>query len=159
MGVEIGQVAVICVLVPVLEFLFRRVPERLGVIVLSALVGHTAWHWMMERWDVLAKFPLPAVDAAAGASLMRWAMGAIVAGAAIWIVQSKLGARLLQKDVLGPRLRGDDKSADPGAGVAEHAHPGGIVAPAVGMPGKRHGAEDPLGVRHEDGESAVGRGD
>jgi len=160
-GVEIGQLAVICVLVPVLEFLFRRVPERLGVIVLSALVGHTAWHWMVERWDVLAKFPMPTVDAAASASLMRWAMAAIVAGAAIWVVQGRLGPRLLQKDTLGPRRRGDDTggSADPGAGVAEHAHPGRVVAPAVGMPGKRHGAEDPLGVRHEDGESAVGRGD
>src|SRR6202008_2872821 len=44
-GVELGQVAVLLVLVPVLRLVFRYVPERIGVIVLSALVAHTGWHW------------------------------------------------------------------------------------------------------------------
>ena len=49
-GVEIGQLAVLLVLVPALDLLFRTcVPERLGMIILSALVAHTAWHWMIER--------------------------------------------------------------------------------------------------------------
>jgi hypothetical protein len=30
--------------------------ERLGVIVLSTLVAHTGWHWMLERWELLAKY-------------------------------------------------------------------------------------------------------
>ena len=93
-GVEIGQVAAICVLVPLLDFTFRRVPERLGVIVLSALVGHTAWHWMMERWEVLSKFPLPSMDAAAAASLLRWAMGAIVLGCVLWLARKRVQALL-----------------------------------------------------------------
>src|SRR3954467_5324754 len=74
-GVEAGQVAVLLVLVPVLDFLFRRVPERLGGIVASALVGHTAWHWMGERWEVLAKFPLPQWEAAGVASVLPWVIG------------------------------------------------------------------------------------
>jgi len=56
-GVELGQVLVLLVLVPLLGLLFRYVvAERMGTIILSALVAHTGWHWMVERWDVLRKF-------------------------------------------------------------------------------------------------------
>ena len=89
-GVELGQVAVLLVLVPVLHLLFRRVPERVGVIVLSALVAHTGWHWMLERWADLRKFPWPALDAAGTASLMRWLIAAIVLGLAVWAVDRAL---------------------------------------------------------------------
>jgi hypothetical protein len=85
-GVEIGQVAVLLVLVPALNLLFRFVPERIGVIILSALVAHTAWHWMTERFAELRKFPLPALDAAAIASLLRWLMAALAMAAAVWLV-------------------------------------------------------------------------
>ena len=58
-GVELGQVLVLLALVPALHLLYRVVPERIGVIVLSALVAHTAWHWLSERWDTLRAFELP----------------------------------------------------------------------------------------------------
>jgi len=42
---RIGQLAVLLALVPALGPAFRYVvPERLGIIILSALVVHTAWH-------------------------------------------------------------------------------------------------------------------
>ena len=54
-GVELGQLLVLVVMIPALELLFRYVvAERTGTIILSALVAHTAWHWMVERWEVLA---------------------------------------------------------------------------------------------------------
>src|SRR5260370_32821268 len=62
-GVELGQLLVIVLLFPALGLLFRFVPERIGTIVLSALVAHTAWHWMLERGDRLSQFPWPALDA------------------------------------------------------------------------------------------------
>ncbi len=56
-GVELGQVLVLLVLVPLLALLFRYVvAERMGTIILSALVAHTGWHWMLERLEVLRKF-------------------------------------------------------------------------------------------------------
>jgi hypothetical protein len=56
-GVELGQLLVLVLLVPLLGLLFRYVvAERMGTIILSAIVAHTAWHWMLERWDVLRKF-------------------------------------------------------------------------------------------------------
>jgi hypothetical protein len=56
-GIELGQLLVLAALVPVLNLLFRFVmAERIGVIVLSVIVGHTAWHWMAERFAALRQF-------------------------------------------------------------------------------------------------------
>ena len=74
-GVELGQLLVIAILVPAMIFIFRYVaPERIGTIILSALVAHTAWHWMTERGGELLQydFQMPAFDAATIAGLMRW---------------------------------------------------------------------------------------
>jgi hypothetical protein len=90
LGVELGQVAVLLVLVPALDLLFRYLPERIGVIVLSALIAHTGWHWMLDRFADLRKFSLPPLDAAALASVMRWAMAAIVLAVLVWLVDRKL---------------------------------------------------------------------
>ena len=90
-GVEIGQVAVLLMLVPALALLFKYVvPERLGVIILSALVLHTAWHWMLERWDQLAKFPFPKLDAAFLAGVMRGLMVVLILIGAVWLVNGLL---------------------------------------------------------------------
>ncbi|MBM3726209.1 MAG: HupE/UreJ family protein [Acidobacteria bacterium] len=56
-GVELGQLLVLAVLLPVLVALFRwAFAERPGVIVLSAFAAHTSWHWFAERGEVLLKF-------------------------------------------------------------------------------------------------------
>ena len=83
-GVELGQLAVLVVLVPALNALRRVVPERAMVIVLSVLVAHTGWHWMSERWATLRQFPWPAVDAGALAGGLRWLMAALAAALAVW---------------------------------------------------------------------------
>lgn len=59
LGVELGQLAVLAVLLPGLALLFRCVvAERMGIIIISALVVHTAWHWMLERFTVLRKYDI-----------------------------------------------------------------------------------------------------
>jgi hypothetical protein len=83
-GVELGQLAVLLLLVPLLELFLRRVPERLGIIVLSALAAHTAWHWMLERWEALKKFPFPALDAAFFAGLMRGTLAVLLLAALVY---------------------------------------------------------------------------
>jgi hypothetical protein len=84
-GVELGQILVLVVLIPALGYLFTRVvEERMGTIILSAIVAHTAWHWMADRWGNLSQFPFPTLDLPALASLMRWAIAAIVIGVALW---------------------------------------------------------------------------
>ena len=91
LGVELGQLLVLALLVPLLEGLFRVVvAERMGTIILSALVAHTGWHWMTERWDKLRQFPLrwPDLTPAFLASAMRWLMAATVLAGLIWLISS-----------------------------------------------------------------------
>ena len=87
-GVELGQVAVLLLAVPVLNWCFSRVvAERAGNIILSVIVAHTAWHWMLERGALLSqyRFSWPAIDAAFGAGVLRFLVLAAVSGAAIWL--------------------------------------------------------------------------
>jgi hypothetical protein len=77
LGVELGQVLVLMMLVPALEMLFRNVvAERMGTIILSALVAHTGWHWMIERWEVLSQYDFErrVVRAAGMAGALWWLM-------------------------------------------------------------------------------------
>jgi len=72
-GIEIGQVAVLCVFVPALALLFRgAMSGRMGIIVVSAIVAHTAWHWMIDRADVLWKTPWPQITVPGLMILARW---------------------------------------------------------------------------------------
>src|SRR4029077_1504515 len=76
LGVELGQLLVLVVMVPALGLLFRYVvAERLGTIILSAIVAHTAWHWMTDRYAALRlyRFEWPAIDALFWVGVMRWA--------------------------------------------------------------------------------------
>jgi hypothetical protein len=88
LGVELGQVFVLLLAVPVLGWLFRRVPERIGTILLSAIVAHTAWHWMTERGATLMeyRFQWPALNAVTVASAMRAVMLALIVGAVGWLM-------------------------------------------------------------------------
>jgi len=88
LGVELGQLLVLVLLVPALEILFRfLVAERLGTIILSVLVGHTAWHWMTERADRLSKFPWPVLDASQLAVAVRWLMGVLILAGLAWFAR------------------------------------------------------------------------
>lgn len=93
-GVELGQIAVLLVIVPVLAALFRYgVPERLGIIVASIIVGHVAWHWMAERWAALQQFTMPAVDINGALLLLRIVIAAIMLCAIVWAVRTARARR------------------------------------------------------------------
>jgi hypothetical protein len=89
-GVELGQLLVIVLLVPALGLLFRFVPERIGTIILSALVAHTAWHWMLERGERLRQFPWPTLDAAFLAGALRWLLLLVLVSLALWLINALL---------------------------------------------------------------------
>ena len=86
-GVELGQLLVLLLLVPALNVLFRYVvAERMGTILLSALVAHTSWHWMTERWAVLSQFPITwaAFSRAMFTGAMGWLLLAILLTGMVW---------------------------------------------------------------------------
>ena len=96
LGVELGQLLVLALLIPALYLLFRYVvAERMGTIILSALVAHTAWHWMIDRWAVLRQYPFqwPAVNAAPLANGLRWMMLLVIFGGLTWFLLGELRHR------------------------------------------------------------------
>ena len=60
----------------------------MGTILLSAILAHSAWHWMSERWSELTEysFQMPALNLAFFASLTRWAMLLVVIGGILWVM-------------------------------------------------------------------------
>lgn len=86
-GVELGQLLVLVLLIPLLELLFKFVvPERIGTIILSAIVAHTGWHWMLERGSRLSQFGWPAFDARLIVNVMRWLIAILILSFLGWLV-------------------------------------------------------------------------
>jgi hypothetical protein len=90
-GVELGQLAVILVTVPALALLMQWPKvRRAGVVILSALVAHTAWDWLLERAAALRYVRWPAVDFAAA----NWLLGGLallaIAAVVLWLSRTQL---------------------------------------------------------------------
>ncbi|MFN4064124.1 MAG: HupE/UreJ family protein [Parazoarcus communis] len=89
-GVEVGQLAVLAVLLPVVTAWHSWRPEagRAAVVVTCAVAAHVAWHWMTERYAVFET----AVNAQ-----QKWmvlATGALVVlGAVLWASRPARSAR------------------------------------------------------------------
>jgi hypothetical protein len=86
-GVEIGQMFVLVLFVPALNLLFRYVvAQRLGTIILSALVVHQAWHWMEDRLNTLEQFRWPTITRDGLVSALGWLTVLVAVAAVIWAV-------------------------------------------------------------------------
>ena len=100
-GVELGQLLVLIVTVPLLKRFFgylSRVKttstseslsgERIGTLILSALVAHTAWHWLTERGEQLFQYSwqAPVFDTAFFAAAMRWGMLVLGSAVVLWVM-------------------------------------------------------------------------
>jgi hypothetical protein len=91
-GVELGQLLVLLLMIPALALLFRFViAERVGVIILSALVAHTGWHWMAERWDKFRQFRFqwPQFHAQTMATLTGWLTLGVLLTGVLWLVNRR----------------------------------------------------------------------
>lgn len=89
-GVELGQLFLLAVMVPVLGLSFRTwLPPVMGVVVLSALLAHTGWHWVLDRGGDLLQYDLalPVMDTAFLAALLRWIMLVVIVGGALWALK------------------------------------------------------------------------
>ena len=89
-GVELGQIAALLVIVPVLHLLFRYVvAARIGGIVIAALVAHQAWHWMMERGRELLAHDWPFTQADTATFALRGAIAAWLLGWFYWYLRRR----------------------------------------------------------------------
>jgi len=119
-GVELGQLVVLALVVPILNLLFRFiVSERTGAIILSALVAHTGWHWMIDRAERLRQFPWPALDGALLMMVMRASMWILIFSGLLWLA-SRMFAERKATDVRGsPAARRGIDVPSSGANVME----------------------------------------
>lgn len=91
-GVEIGQVLVLLIALPALILLFRyALAAQFGVLILSALLAHTGWHWMLDRAEGLRGVQWPTLDARSAVTLARWAVLLLVLGGAVWVISRRFG--------------------------------------------------------------------
>lgn len=86
-GIELAQIALLLLAVPLLSWIFSRVvAERAGVLVVSALVAHSAWHWMTERFEIVRsyQFVWPTLDRAFAVAGIRALIGVLVVTGIAW---------------------------------------------------------------------------
>ncbi|ALO47108.1 HupE/UreJ family protein [Pseudohongiella spirulinae] len=99
-GVELGQILVLLIAVPVIHLVFKyMLPERTGVILLSAIVAHWAWHWMEDRFAGLMAYQInmPAIDRYFFAGLLQWFALLALSAALLWLLQG-LFTRFVTQD-------------------------------------------------------------
>ena len=91
-GIELGQLLFIALVIPIVAFTLGRVrlSEFVVTLVVSAFVGHTAWHWLVERWQVLAKVEWPLLDPIKAA---LWLLLVAALGALAWVLLGRSQSR------------------------------------------------------------------
>ena len=88
-GVEVGLLVVLALVVPAFALIRRfLVAESTALLIVSALIAHTAWHWMNDRWLLLRRFTFerPPLDAALLAGGLRAMMLVVTAAALYWVL-------------------------------------------------------------------------
>jgi HupE / UreJ protein len=104
-GIEIGQLGVLLVLVPALYLLFRgALAGRMGIIVVSAIVAHQAWHWALDRGSVLMQVPWPHLTRQGVTGLLQLAAVAGLAVAGATLLAKRLERRLPRVRPAAPRV-------------------------------------------------------
>jgi len=60
----------------------------MGTIILSAIVAHTGWHWMMDRFAAFRQYDLsmPQFTPALVAELLRYAMAIVALAGIMWLI-------------------------------------------------------------------------
>jgi len=85
-GIELGQLCVLAVMLPVLALLRRVVPNRVLVVGLSTVVGIVGLYWMGERWLVLKGTGLPSPDMRGMAQLAAGIVAVLAAAGALKLI-------------------------------------------------------------------------
>lgn len=95
-GIELGQLLVLLLVMPLLASARRLRPadDRLLVAIISAVVAHSAWHWMTERWQALWQSEWPTFDTTL---LARLASAVLVIAAIVLLLKWRDHARAARR--------------------------------------------------------------
>jgi hypothetical protein len=93
-GVVLGEVAAFALALIVLRLAFARVTgERLGVIILSVVLGHLAWHWMMDSGHPLEHAATAIVSTGSVGAVVWWSLLGVFVGGAAWFLPKRFETR------------------------------------------------------------------
>jgi hypothetical protein len=104
-GVAAGEVVSFALAFSLMRLIFARLlPPSLAVVVVSAVLGHLGWHWMIDRFHPLGHELEHA--STSGLSSALWLLPALVAGALGWFLPRRLGGEPVPS-LLGALLERD----------------------------------------------------
>ena len=96
LGVEIGQIVIVCLAVPVINLIFKWTEqEKLITVIASVLVGHTAWHWMLERYEVMNAYSFSGFFDYSGSNIMNWVIVLFIT-VFIYFILARLFKRIME---------------------------------------------------------------
>jgi hypothetical protein len=94
LGVALGEVAALLVVVVVLRLLFAHVlGARLGVVIVSAILGHMGWHWTLDGAHGLRHATSAGVWTAPTVAVAWWLVMGLLVGAAAWFLPERFDTR------------------------------------------------------------------
>jgi hypothetical protein len=101
-GTALAEAATLVIAIAALALLMpEKVRGRVGVLLVSALIGDIAWHWLLQSGEALWQAEWPSVDARGQLQLIRW----------LAIVLVAIGAATLVGNHLKRSWSGSDKRA------------------------------------------------
>ena len=104
-GVAAGEVVSLALAFALMRLVFARLlPASLAIVVVSAVLGHLGWHWMIDRFHPFGHELEHA--SASGLSSVLWLLPALVAGALGWFLPRRLGGEPVPS-LLGALLERD----------------------------------------------------
>jgi HupE / UreJ protein len=93
-GVDLGALLAFALAFVGLALILRGARAgRIGIIVLSALVAHTSWHWMVDRLGLLWQMPWPAMTMSGFYHLAQWIFVVLLAAGAYTLAAQRIERR------------------------------------------------------------------
>ena len=79
-GVELGQILLVCIAVPLLNLIVNYLNNEKTIrIIISVLVGHTAWHWMLARFELFSAYQFTGLgNSSNNNGQIEWALLALI---------------------------------------------------------------------------------
>jgi hypothetical protein len=93
-GVDLGALLAFALIFVGLALILRGARAGpIGIIVLSALVAHASWHWMIDRLALLWQMPWPIMTTSGFYHLVQWIFAVLLAAGAYALAAQRLERR------------------------------------------------------------------